>query len=214
MTVLDRCLSAKFVLALLASLLIFPAGGFCMDPVSPTCEANLSPAQIGLVLGWNNYSSIVFGHKYRSGRYLARYKKYSYPYLYGFKLGRENMFDPDKHSLLAAAASGDYLLVEDTLITPSVSVGSEMYYARNAEKDSVTEWEFNALFSKELTGIMPYLGPAVKYAKLKAGGVSEDKWGSNLKTGLKFYTYPGVSYGVEFTLGRLGGWGLYFNNSW
>ena len=206
--------SLKIFLIFFVIIFAFSATGLCMDPVSPMCESNLSPSQIGLVFDWNNYSPNVFSRKYRSGRYFVRYRKYSYPYLYGLKLGRENIFDPGEYSLGAVAANANYLLVEDTLITPSVSVGASVYYARNSKSARIGEAEVNAFFSKEFSAVMPYFGPALKYSRINVGGIKEGKWGINFKTGVKFYTYPGVSYGVDFTLGRLGGWGLYFNNSW
>jgi len=194
--------------------LVFVRCSFAQDPLSPACEANLSPIQAGLVMQWENYSKSVFGSDFRSGKYFVRARKYSFPYLYGIKVGRENVFEPSSLSLGAVGAEFSYVFVEDSIITPTVMTGAEILYSRNFDKRAVSGASAHALFSKEINKVMPYFGPELKYVRLSDGALSADALKLNFIIGVKFYTYPGTSYGINFSLGSLGGWGVYLNNSW
>ncbi|MBA3066075.1 hypothetical protein KJ633_07405 [bacterium] len=193
---------------------VFVNRSFAQDPLAPSCESRLSPVQAGIVMEWNNYSSRDFGSGFRSGKYFLRARKYSFPYLYGIKLGRENIFEPGDLSLAALGAEFSYVFVEDSIITPTIMTGGEVSYSRNFDNRAITGGSLHALFSKEAGKIMPYFGPELKYVKLTGTGLSADSLKFNFILGVKFYTYPGASYGINFSLGSLGGWGIYFNNSW
>ena len=196
----------KYVL----SAFVFVSYSFAQDPLAPSCEASLSPIQAGIVMEWANYSTDDF----RSGKYFLRARKYSFPYLYGIKLGREDVFEPAKLSLGALAAEFSYVFVEDSIITPTIMTGGEVFYSRNFDNKRISGASLHALFSKEMDKVMPYFGPELKYVELNAGELSADSLNFNFILGVKFYTYPGASYGISFSLGSLGGWGVYFNNSW
>ncbi len=193
---------------------VFTGASFAQDPLAPSCEASLSPVQAGIVMEWDNYSTRDFGDGFRSGKYFLRARKYSFPYLYGIKLGRENVFEPAGLSLGAVGAEFSYVFVEDSIITPTIMTGGEVFYSRNFDNRRVSGAAVHALFSKEVDKIMPYFGPELKYVELNDGVFSADSLNFNFILGVKFYTYPGASYGISFSLGSLGGWGIYFNNSW
>lgn len=195
-------------------IFLLPARLFSMEPVSPNCEANLSNRQLGIFFDWSNFNKDVLGFKYKNGRYFLRYRRYSFPYLYGVKLGRENTFLPSENSLVAVAVSFNYLFLEDTLITPSILLGSEISVSRNFSGESIRTFKTQLLFGKEVNKIMPYFGPSVNWTGVNLKDNSKDKIALNLNIGCKFYTSPGVSYGVDFTFGPMTGWGMYFNNSW
>ncbi|GEM_PF-3144174 len=194
--------------------LVFVSRSFAQDPLSPSCETNLSPVQAGIVMQWENYSRSAFGNDFRSGKYFVRVRKYSFPYLYGIKVGRENVFEPSSLSLGAIGAEFSYVFVEDSIITPTLMTGGEVVYSRNFDNRAVSLASLHALFSKEINKVMPYFGPELKYVRLKDGVFSDDALKLNFILGVKFYTYPGTSYGINFSLGSLGGWGVYLNNSW
>ncbi|MEA2081808.1 MAG: hypothetical protein U9O97_03630 [Elusimicrobiota bacterium] len=195
-------------------LIVFAGCVFAQDPLAPSCEASLSPVQAGIVMEWDNYSKSAFGNDFRSGKYFLRLRKYSFPYLYGFKVGREDVFEPDHLSLGSVGAEFSYVFVEDSIITPMVMTGGEVLYSRNFDSERVFAASAHALFSKEINKIMPYFGPELKYVKLNNDMFSDDSLKLNLILGVKFYSYPGSSYGISFSLGSLGGWGVFFNNSW
>jgi len=212
----DDMLHGGFVLKRLAAFFIFllPARLFSMDPVSPNCEANFSNRQVGIFFDWSNFDEDVLGFKFKNGRYFFRYRRYSYPYLYGVKAGRENTFSPSENSLVAASGSFNYIFLEDTLITPSVLLGSEISVSRNFEGESIRVFKTQILFGKEFNRILPYFGPAFNWIGVNLGDDSKNKTAFNLNIGCKFYTSPGVSYGVDYTVGAMTGWRLYFNSSW
>jgi len=171
-----------------------------VEPVAPTCEKNLSPKQLGIVFEWNTYPKRVFGSRFKSGSYSARYRRYSFPYLYGVKAGRENVFEPAERSLLFTSADFSYVLVEDTLITPTVMAGGEVTYSRNLKSQRIAGLSLHAIFSKEINRVMPYFGPVLEYSKINDSAFSASD--------------PGVSYGLSYTFSALSGWSIYFNNSW
>jgi len=207
---INRSVFCKYALL----TLVFMRCSFAQDPLAPSCEANLSPIQAGIVMEWDNYSTSDFGNDFRSGKYFLRARKYSFPYLYGVKFGREDVFEPSDLSLAAVGAEFSYVFVEDSIITPTIMTGGEVFYSRNFDNRRVSGAAVHALFSKELDKVMPYFGPELKYVKLSNNLLSADSLKFNFILGVKFYTYPGASYGISFSLGSLGGWGMYFNNSW
>jgi len=189
--------------------LYFPL--FAFDPVAPNLEADLSSRQLGIVFEWENYATKIFDTNFRTGNYFLRYRKYSFPYLFGIKAGLENIFEPSNVFLYACGLSFNYLFLENTIITPSILTGLEAKIARNFQNDKTFVLKAHLTFSKELLKTMPYFGPVAVYSYI---GDNEDAFRVNFRAGWKFYTYPGVSYGIDFTVGQLGGWGIYFNNSW
>ena len=198
-----------------AAVLILSAGNlFSMDPVAPNCEANLASRQLGIVMEWNNFDKNLLGFPFRNGRYFARYRRYKFPYLYGFKIGRENTFSPSEVSLLAVSASFNYLFLEDTLITPSILTGLEISSSRDFKKNQISMVKAQLLLGKEFSRIMPYFGTFVEWIKSSLSGYSASRAAINFQMGCKFYTSPGVSYGIDLNFGKTGGWGVYFNDSW
>ncbi|MCD6413467.1 MAG: hypothetical protein J7L54_04920 [Elusimicrobia bacterium] len=185
-----------------------------MDPVAPTSEANLTSRQIGVVFEWNDFDENFLGFPFKNGRYFLRYRRYKFPYLYGFKIGRENTFSPSEVSLLALSASFNYLFLEDTLITPSVLIGIEISNSRDFNGNCVSVVKSQMLLGKEFSKIMPYFGMFLEWIDVGLSDDSKSKTAVNFQVGCKFYTSPGVSYGIDLNIGRMNGWGVYFNNSW
>jgi len=184
---------------------------FAFDPVAPNLEANLSSRQIGIVFEWENYATKVFDKNFRTGNYFLRYRKYSFPYLFGIKAGLENVFEPENIFLYTIGLSFNYLFLENTIITPAILTGMEVKVARNFQNDKTSVLKAHLTFSKEILKTMPYFGPVAIYSYI---GEGRHAFRINFRVGWKFYSYRGVSYGIDFTVGHLGGWGIYFNNSW